>query len=280
MQNKRNVLKISEHLANQRKQRSPIVEMDIYRLLQRANNHCALAPINVCINGEKLQAIQQLSLSPSILLSSEIKLWTEMIGHRPVNNFLFCFPFPSLQPFELTQILHTLASSFSLSEGVERMHRVVSGLDEINPEHVALLKGLGFNHYQVVVTTDELENLQQLKSIVRLVRRFSFQGISLLIRKTSCLGNLRAQIIAVQQQISPDFIYIGHHPKLIHENCDYPDAIIFDGDNEPLDNSLGLGPEGISQFCDTQLQNYCKAETYTSALQQNKLPLRSMNANY
>ncbi|MBX2858974.1 MAG: hypothetical protein KTR17_09950 [Cellvibrionaceae bacterium] len=279
MHNKRKVLNISEHLAKQRV-RTPIVGMDIYQLLQKANVSAGL-PISVCINGDRLQAIQQLSLSPCTLLSSEIKLWTEIIGRRAVDNFLFCFPFQALQPFELTQIMHTLASRFSLSQSAQRVHRVVTSQDEINPQHIALLKGLGFNHYQVVVKTGELDNLQHLKSKVQLIRRYTFQGISLLIRKTSCLGNLRAQIIDIQQQIAPDFISIGHQPKLSDlSSYSCSDTIIFEEESEPLNNSLGLGPEGVSRFCNTQLQNFCKAEAYTEALQQNQLPLSTVNDNY
>jgi len=265
---------VAEHPTLSRRH-SKVTEFEVYRLLENFRQH-PTRPVSICLNGMSFSWIKDKGpndqTSAGNLLSKEIQLWSDAIGHRIVESLLFCFPFQFMQPYELTEIMHVLASRFSLSESHTRCHRVATKLDEINSDHIALLKGLGFNQYQIIVSREDLENLAALDDAMQLIRQYSYSGIGIQIHDADCLDDLRDNVIDLKSKLRPDYIYIGYRPKLLDNNMEYG-AIIFDGENEMEQNRIYMGLEGTSNLQSLVLQNYCNPERYISALKSDKLPI-------
>lgn len=272
MQNEPKTPRISDD-AFQKFAGSPVVEIEVIRLTQKLRQDAHL-PIDICIDSQRLEKLKHLPFSASGLIAKEIKLWGALIGHHPVNNLLFNTPFEVLEPFELTEILHALATSFKLSENKTRTFRVTVAPGAITEDHIALLKGLGFNHVQIVLNHDEIEDIETLINAKIVLNSFSIKDISFLIRKLDLGNALQVQIKQLKDHVEPNFIQFGNRPSLQHKNhsCD-ADAIVFDDDSLSQQNLLCLGPEASSYLEQVELQSICKPEVYCFALRRNRLPL-------
>ncbi|WP_045859064.1 hypothetical protein [Teredinibacter purpureus] len=273
MQNNLPTSNIAEHPTLQRR-KTKVTQLEASQLLENFRRS-PIKPISICVNGETCLPLSQLG-SPDTaghILSKEINLWSEAIGHRSVETLLMCFPFKYMQPYELTEIMHALASHFSLAESNNRCHRVATLIDEIDSDHVALLKGLGFNHYQIVLSQKDLEDLPRLKVATKLIRQYAFSGIGIQIHDADCLDDLRDHVLDVRKQVTPDYIFVGHQPKLLSKELETGGTIIFDGENELEDNCIYVGPEGKAHLQKLVLQNFCNPQRYLSALKAGQLPV-------
>jgi len=273
MHNNEHITNIAEHPTMQRRQ-TKITEFEATRLLENFRRQPA-RPINICIDGNAFAWVKQNNniTSTGNTLCREIHAWAEAIGQRNVDALMLCYPFQYWQPYELTEIMHALASHFCLSESTQRCHRVATKISEINNEHVALLKGLGFNHYHIVLSRDDLEDIPRLESLVKLIRQYSFSGIGIQIHDADCLDDLRDHVKDVQQKIAPDYIYIGLHPKLLNREIQSKGAMIFDGEEELEEDCIYMGLEGTSRLQSLVLQNFCSPQRYLSALESGHLPV-------
>ncbi|WP_075185303.1 hypothetical protein [Teredinibacter haidensis] len=273
MQNNERTSNIAEHPTLIRRQKK-VTELEANRLLENFRRH-PIRPINICIDGNAFAWINELETSCTAgqLVSKEVQLWADAIGHRSVDALLLCYPFQNLQPYELTEIMHALASHFSLAESGKRCHRVATKIGEINSDHVALLKGLGFNHYQIVLSRDDLEDLPRLEMVTSLIRQYAYSGIGIQIHDADCLDDLREHVIEVKKRISPDYIYIGYRPKLLNQELETNGSIIFDGEHEQIDDCINMGVEGTSHLQNLVLQNFCSPQRYLSALNAGQLPV-------
>jgi len=264
---------IAEHPTLARRQ-SKVTEFEANKLLQAFRQH-PTRPVSICIDGNAFSWVHDTDTvnGPGHMLSKEISLWADAIGHRSVETLLFCYPFQYMQPYELTEIMHALASHFSLAESDTRCHRVATKIEEINSDHVALLKGLGFNRYQIILSQDDLNDLPRLESVTKLIRRFSFSGIGIQIHDADCLDDLREHVIEIRKRLLPDYIYIGYRPKLLDKGLETTGSIVFDGENELEDNCIYMGLEGTSHLQSLVLQNFCNPKRYLSALEAGQLPV-------
>ncbi len=264
---------IAEHPTLSRLQ-GKVTEFEVIRLLEKYRHH-PTRPISISIDCNSFAWVNEADgiSPPGRLLSKEISLWSEAVGHRTVDTLLLCFPFRYLKPYELTEVMHALASRFSLSETSDRCHRVATHIDEINGDHVALLKGLGFNHYQIVLSRDDLEDIQKIEEVTKLIRQYSFSGVGIQIHDADCLDDLREHVIDVKTKVQPDYIYIGCLPKLLNREMVGGGAIIFDGEYDLEEDCINMGVEGTSYLQSLVLQNFCNPERYVSALEAGKLPV-------
>jgi len=273
MQNNEPNSNIAEHPTLLRRY-NKVTEFEAVRLLEQFRKHPTL-PVSICINADAFAWVKEHNnaLAPGQIIRKEIKLWAEAIGHRTVETLLICYPFRNLEPYEFTEVMHAMASSFSLSESANRRHRVATNIAEINSDNVALLKGLGFNQYQIVLSRDDLTDLPRLEATAKLIRQFSFSGIGIQIHDADCLDDLRDNVIDVKQRINPDYIYIGHRSKLLDSENNSKNSIIFDGENEMEDNCLYMGLEATSHLQSLVLQNFCSPKRYLKALEAGQLPV-------
>lgn len=263
---------ITEHPTLRR--HTKITAFEATRVLEKYRLH-PTQTVSICLDANAFRWTRNNPHTPGAgyLLSKEIRLWADAIGRKSVDNLLFCYPFQHMEPYELTEIMHALASHFSLSEAQSRVHRVVTQLEEINSEHIALLKGLGFNHYQIALNRDDLENLPKLREVTALIRKYAFSGIGIQIHDSNCLDDLRDSVLEVRKMVSPDFIYIGNRPKLLDSDLGSGGGILFDGECELGENFIYMGLEGTSQLHSLVLQNFCTPERYLESLEANKLPV-------
>ncbi|TVZ39592.1 hypothetical protein P886_3997 [Alteromonadaceae bacterium 2753L.S.0a.02] len=263
---------IAEHPTLRR--HTKITAFEASQVLEQYRRHPSQT-VSICLDGNAFGWANGNPQTPSAgnLLAKEIKLWAEALGRKSVENLLLCYPFQQLQPYELTEIMHALASHFCLSESDLRVHRVVTNIDEINSDHIALLKGLGFNHYQIALSRDDLEDLHRLKEVTELIRKYAFSGIGIQIHDSNCLDDLRDHVIDVRNLVSPDFIYIGNRAKLLQRDMSFSGGILFDGECELNENCIYMGLEGTSHLQSVVLQNFCTPERYLEALQEGKLPV-------
>lgn len=265
--------KIAEHPTLLRRH-TKVTEFEAYRLLESFRRHPS-RPVNICIDGDAFGWVSKAGNGKSAgqILSKEVQLWADAIGHRRVHSLLVCYPFRNLQPYELTEVMHALASQFSLSESDTRCHRVATNIAEINSDHVALLKGLGFNHYQLILSRSDLEDLETLEAVCKLIRRYAFTGIGIQIHDADCLDDLRDHVLEVRRRLQPDFIYIGYRPKLLGTAQDSPGSILFDGEYELNNDCIYMGIEGTSHLQSVVLQNFCNPDRYLSAVEAGQLPI-------
>lgn len=273
MQNNELNSNVAEHPTLQRRKKK-VTEFEAVRLLDVFRRHPTL-PVSICIDGDAFSWVRDYhgATSPGQLITKEIALWAGAIGHRTVNTLLLCYPFRNLLPYEITEVLHALASNFSLAESEHRCHRVATNITEINSDNIALLKGLGFNQYQIVLSRDDLEDLPRLEATAKLIRQYSFSGVGIQIHDANCLDDLRESVLDVKQRINPDYIYIGHRAKLFDADAITKGSIIFDGENELEDNCLYMGLEGTSHLQSLALQNFCSPKRYLKALEAGQLPV-------
>lgn len=273
MQNNERNSNVAEHPTLLRRH-GKVTEFEAVRLLDVFRRHPTL-PVSICVDGDAFSWVRNHlnATSPGQLISKEIALWAGAIGHRTVDTLLLCYPFRNLLPYEITEVLHALASNFSLSESEHRCHRVATNITEINGDHIALLKGLGFNHYQIVLSRDDLDDLTRLEATAKMIRQYSFSGIGIQIHDANCLDDLRDNVLEVKKRISPDYIYIGHRAKLLDADSASKGSIIFDGENELEDNCIYMGLEGTSHLQSLVLQNFCSPKRYLKALEAGQLPV-------
>ena len=257
-----------------------IVDLEAHRILSRFRNGEG-GYINLAIDTLDFAPFKNTETQikfdgpVSKLLVKEISLWSKMIGRKNVRQLLLSHPFHLLEPYQLTEVMHALASHFSLSEAADRRYVAASNIGEIGNQHIALLKGLGFNHYQLITDHRDLAEISLIRNAMRQIRQFAFRSVSIQVRDAGCLDDLSEHIQELTRECSPSFIFIGNRPKLL--NIDpaqqQPGTIIFDGEDDVTDNTLTLGLEEKSFFDGLEIENFCDPQRYLNALESGRLPI-------
>ncbi|WP_188150551.1 hypothetical protein [Teredinibacter waterburyi] len=257
-----------------------IVDLEAHRILSRFRGSHG-GHINLAINTLDFRPFMDSEIQPAFegpvskLLVKEVSLWSKMIGRKSVRQLLLSHPFALLEPYQLTEVMHALASHFSLSEAADRRYVAASNIREIGSQHIALLKGLGFNHYQLITDYRDLAEMSLIRNAMRQIRQFAFRSVSIQVRDADCLDDLRGHIQELTRECSPSFIFVGNRPKLL--NIDpaqqEPGTIIFDGEDDVTDNTLTLGLEEKSFFDGLEIENFCDPQRYLNALESGRLPI-------
>lgn len=206
------------------------------------------------------------------LLKREISSWATVLGQRTIGSMLMFHPFEYVAHFEMTRLLHIIASRFHIPEVQQKNFAVISNSKYISSAQIALSKGLGFSNYQIVVDHDERDILSTLISKVGMLRQYNFDSVGLQLQHTDCLDEARESIKTLQTKCEPDYICLGEHGNGF-------DVIVDNGNEfgEELQKDdvdvLGLGPDGKSQLGDIALQNYTSLEKYQSSLESSQIPV-------
>ena len=210
-------------------------------------------------------------------LGKEIQLWSSAIGGRSIRSIYLFHPYRYLEPFELTRVLHDIASHFHVKDRKARKYTVVSEAEEVSSERLALIKGLGFNVYQIIITLEQLSDPKFLSKKISLIRDYAIGSVGLQLSHTDCLNEIRRAIKRIESDVAPDYVCIGNtwdsfdivsSSKSFPINLNERDLI----DEKNLD-VLELGPESTSCISDEKIQSYCAPEKYRASLDVDRLPI-------
>lgn len=202
-------------------------------------------------------------------LNLEISLWSKILGKREVISIIFSQPTPAIAPFELTHLIHSLASNFKLSPS-KLIKIVYLPLHEITSENLALLKGLGFNQIRILVEAEDLENIDKFQQQTRSLKSFNFDIVGLHIDHTDCVGTICQQIKELRNFIA-DYIALGH------QNLGLEDDSAFEEQQNQIQRAdrLQLGPEGCSHLGNSVIRNFCSPKKYIDAIRDHQLPIHT-----
>jgi hypothetical protein len=230
-------------------------------------------PINITIDWARFQAIADKGWSVADFVLNELTLWSSALGNRAIPQLRINHPYQFLEPFDLTRTMHILASKFRIASDEDKMRAVVSGLDEISPENLALIKGLGFNCYQVAASHKEVEQFALVQKKVKLLREFAFDCIGIQMTQADCLPLACQAVRRVEPECHPDYICLGGDSDNSEVLSTPNSEKLRTKHHYGLIDTLELGPEGVCHISDFSIQNYCSAEKYKSAFDVSRLPV-------
>lgn len=208
------------------------------------------------------------------VLCQEINLWAAALGEREISALFVISPHRYLLPFEFTRVLHEIASKFQLTNDATKCYTVVSELREIQSEYLALIKGLGFNRYQVRINANNPEDIVELSKKVNLIRDYNIGDVGVELSHPDRLDEIREHIREIQVECQPDYICLG--------NAWNSEDVVFTNAHHDIDpwqethfDTLELGPHALSQVSDIRVQNFCANEKFLAALGVNRLPIHT-----
>jgi oxygen-independent coproporphyrinogen-3 oxidase len=160
-------------------------------------------------------------------LSKEIKMQSELVGkHRLVMQLHMGGGTPTfLDGAELTELMHTLAMHFNLTDSEQREYSIEIDPRTVTKDSLALLKGLGFNRLSLGVQ-DFDEKVQQainrhqgyamVEALTETARLYEYKSVSfdliygLPFQTPESLARTLAQVV----QLSPDRIAFYNYAHL------------------------------------------------------------------
>ncbi len=160
-------------------------------------------------------------------LAQEVRLLSGLVGsRRPVTQMHWGGGTPTyLNPAELTELMHLLASHFRLLDSNSREYAIEIDPRSIDRDTLALLKGLGFNRVsfgvqdfdpQVQQAINRVQPFSQVASLCEAARSFGFRSMSLdliyglPLQTTASMGHTIDQVIALR----PDRIALYNYAHL------------------------------------------------------------------
>ncbi len=231
-------------------------------------------PLRLVIDCLQFEKISHSNVSFSEFIKDELLLWSSVLGQRTIKSFFLSHPYHLLAPFELTRILHLIASKFHIpAEGQQdKSFAVISEGDHINVNQLALSKGLGFSNFQVVLKPEQRHNLAALSKKIRLLRDYNVSSVGVQLLHSDCLSEIRDCIKRIETHCQPDYICLGHTLDGLDIVSDNGSAFSDTLQDDQVD-VLELGPEGRSSLGDLTIENYCCANKYRASLGQKRLPV-------
>jgi len=122
-------------------------------------------------------------------LQTEIELQSKMVGnHRPITQMHWGGGTPTyLDNAEITELMHMLASNFRLLDKGYREYSIEIDPRTIDPETIALLKGVGFNRISLGIqdfdplvqkATNRIQPYSMVAPLVERIRAHGFRSLS------------------------------------------------------------------------------------------------------
>ncbi|WP_143247436.1 hypothetical protein [Agaribacterium haliotis] len=219
------------------------------------------------------QGLEQLSTHGEVgdFLQQELKLWRKALGPRRIGCLELHYSDESLHPFDITGLIHRVASDFDISKA---LYRIVLSPDSAQTEVLALLRGLKFEHCQFVIENAQAGQLQMLEEPIAEARTYKFARVGVQIQHGDGMENLRESIRILRQRYQPDYIYIGASSYRLREKDLEQQNYLFEDDLiDVRTDHLSLGPGASSKFGSLRLSNYNDIERYISELSRKILPL-------
>lgn len=233
---------------------------------------CKNARLRVIIDCQRCKPLLDSNSGLVGQLDCEIKLWSGIIGPRVIQSLYIIHPYSYLEPFELTRMLHEIASRFRMATDPNKSFAVVSEINEINSEHLALVKGLGFTRYQIIIQESQLADLKLLSRKLRWAKEFAFAEVGIQIVKSHCLQTMRSAIKQLEQECKPDYICVGKAWDSLEvlASATHLENEVIDGPNIDV---LEFGPDGVCKIGEHKMQNYSSPEKYRASLDVERLPI-------
>ena len=225
---------------------------------------------------ERLHLLLDRDWSIADLLVREIRIWSEVLGERDLASIILFRPYLSLEPFELTRVMHCVASHFKLQSNDEGHHIAVTSCSEIDTDNLALLKGLRFRHYQLIVEKNDQHSFEQLCESVKLLRDYDFQCVGIQLSHTDCLNDIREFIKRLEEECQPDYICTGSENDLFDLSANEKRlAMLQKEKSAKTGDILEIGLESISKIGTKKLIGFNDPERYKEALDRNHLPIHT-----
>lgn len=158
--------------------------LSIYVHLPFCHDICYYCACNKVVTRKKGVASRYLSH-----LQREVELQSDLVGaERPVTQMHWGGGTPTyLDDGEITELMHSLASHFSLQDADTREYAIEIDPRTVSPGTIALLKGVGFNRVslgiqdfdeQVQKAINRIQPYAMVADLVENVRRHSFRSLS------------------------------------------------------------------------------------------------------
>lgn len=253
----------------------------------------SIVPISLNIN---CQAAQQNALSQCGSAFSyqyflkELKLWSRYLKCRPVHRLWINDPFCIMDAPNLTELVHTIGQHFRLSRGNQKEYAAVLSCQSATREHIALLKGLEFNHIQLYLLPHC--SLEEAIALRNCINDFKFSYMSLRFDKLFVTQdtNLTRQIELIKT-LSPDAIFLPSQPKsqpalaehllnALHPpsyELEWPSQLVRPSNRLPLcpQDIIAIGPGERSVIGRVPITNTLDYLEYSRRLHFNLLPFIS-----
>lgn len=227
--------------------------------------------LTIEIDASRMKTLLQDNDYVGSILQKELRLWRKALGPRAINTVELNYQNHHLEPFEITGLIHTLASTFQLDDAI---YRIVIQPEDADKEVLALLKGLKFSHCQFVIEHAQADALGMLKKPIANARTFQFDKVGVQIYHSEGMENLSKSIKSLRAEFEPDYIFIGAITHILTNNDLDEQQTLFEDDlSHRKCDFLSLGPETRSQFGDQKVDSFSDIKRYIEAIQNELLPI-------
>lgn len=264
----------------------PLFKVD-GQLFQRIRHSITPISLNIDCKAAQQNALSQADSNFSYRhFIQELLLWSPHLKSRPVSRIWINDPFCSMDPPDLTELVYAIAQNFRLRKGRQE-HIAVLSCESATREHIALLKGLEFNHIELYLLPQcSVPEVAILRDIIKDFRfPFMSVGFDVLPAPHDATLNRQAEIIrallpdAVRLpavRSAPDIAkllvdsiqevsYCWHQPsQLIKQPNRLPPC--------PVDQ-ISIGPGEVSTLGRNSLTNTSNYSEYVRQLQLDHLPV-------
>lgn len=208
--------------ALKRSQLQSIAPLSLYVHIPFCFNICYYCACNKVVTADRSVARHYLQY-----LAKEIQLQSAAVGQRrPVTQLHFGGGTPTFfDPAELTELVHLIASHFSLLDDDSREYSIEIDPRTVSSETLALLKGLGFNRISLGVqdfdpdvqkAINREQSVDSIRELSEAARAYRFKSISydliygLPMQNSQTIRNTVEQVI----ELGPDRIALYNYAHL------------------------------------------------------------------
>lgn len=224
------------------------------------------------------------------VLIKELKLWAALLKHHPISRVWINDPFAIMDAPSLTELVYAVGHHLKIHKAHHVEHAVSLPQLSINPQNIALLRGLEFNHIQV--SLGENYDIDALVRLKRLLDEFKFEHISFELPAGLDPGIDTMQIMECLSFLSPSSLvlppqhleieHLQHFVQVLMQfgySLQAPHNIV--QFRSPLyarpDHVLRLGPEAKSLLNGLSISNLKHPEHYEHSLVAEKLPIQALH---
>lgn len=229
-------------------------------------------PLAIQLDARRIIRLMEHTEDIGAQLQLELELWRQVLGQREISSLELQYFDKHLEPYEITSLIHRIASQFKINKP---LYRAVMTPAEAEPEVLALLKGLSFDHCQFAMEHAQAEEaLDILEKPFSDARSFQFSKVGVQILHSEGVENLTQSIKTLRKTLAPDYIYIGCSTnRLTAEDIETNQTLFEDDLRTRRTDFLSLGPEATSVIGNNTIDAISDAKRYADAVNTGKLPI-------
>lgn len=227
-----------------------------------------------------------------ISLVHELKAWGPLCSARPLSQVWVNRPFTIMDAPGLTQLVYAIGQSFKVIRGHHVEHATSLSLDDIERANIALLKGLNFNHIQLIC--DSPLSLAKIEACVTTIREFKFPWLSLMIHLPEHNDQGVDALMELLDLTQPQAVAFNRTPEmLIHLGSDSVAELLnqygyylhnnhslirFHSTLHPKPTDVvRLGPGAYSHLAGIQAVNFDQPDAYFERVNHRQLPVARLS---